>query len=108
LSNLIAVTDQNFESEIEKHTGVAVVDFWATWCHPCRVIAPILEELSTEFEGKLKIAKLDVDTNVKTSARFDVRSIPTLLFFRDGKVIDKVVGTLPRPALKAKFQEYAS
>ena len=81
--NIHAVTDDNFETEIEKHAGLAIVDFWATWCGPCRMIAPILDQLAVEHAGKLKVAKLDVDTNIKTATRFNVRSIPLLLFFKD-------------------------
>src|SRR5688572_12056294 len=79
--NTHAVTDDTFENEIEKHGGLAIVDFWATWCGPCRMIAPILEQLATEYAGKVKVAKLDVDTNIRTATRFNVRSIPLLLFF---------------------------
>ncbi len=106
--NLIAVTDADFEQEVEKHAGVAVVDFWATWCGPCRMIAPILEQLSVEYAGKVKVTKLDVDTNQKTSMRFNVRSIPTLLFFKDGKVIDQVIGAVPKAALEAKFKTHSA
>ena len=106
--NLVAVTDADFEQEVEKHPGVSVVDFWATWCGPCRMIAPILEQLSVEYEGKVRVAKLDVDTNQKTSMRFNVRSIPTLLFFKDGKVVDQVIGAVPKAALVAKFQQHTA
>jgi thioredoxin 1 len=106
--NLTAVTDGNFEQEIEKHQGVAVVDFWATWCGPCRMIAPILEQLSVEYAGKVKVAQLDVDTNQKTSSRFNVRSIPTLLFFKDGQMVDQVIGAVPKATLAAKFQQHSA
>jgi thioredoxin 1 len=106
--NLTAVTDADFEQEIEQHAGVAVVDFWATWCGPCRMIAPLLEQLSVEYAGKVKVAKLDVDTNQKTSMRFNVRSIPTLLFFKDGKVVDQVIGAVPKSALEAKFKQHSA
>ncbi len=106
--NLVTVTDADFEQEVEKHPGVVVVDFWATWCGPCRMIAPILEQLSVEFEGKVRVAKLDVDTNQKTSMRFNVRSIPTLLFFKDGKLVDQVIGAVPKAALVAKFQQHTA
>src|SRR5438552_18244836 len=89
-ANTTAVTDDTFESEIEKHQGLVVVDFWATWCGPCRMIAPVLEQLAEEYSGKLKVAKLDVDTNIRTSTRFNVRSIPTLLFFKNGNVVDQI------------------
>src|ERR1700722_1303471 len=100
MSNALAVTDTDFEKEIEKHPGLAVVDFWATWCGPCRMIAPLLEQLAVDYQGKAKVAKLDVDTNQQTAMRFNVRSIPTILFFKDGKLVDQVVGALPKPQLE--------
>ena len=107
MSKIIAVTDANFEQEVEKHDGLAVVDFWATWCGPCRMIAPILEQLSTEYEGRVKVTKLDVDANIKTGSRFNVRSIPTLLFFKDGKVVDQIIGAVPRTNIEAKLQQHS-
>jgi len=104
--NITAVTDDTFESEIERHHGVAVVDFWATWCGPCRMIAPILDQLATEYAGKVKVAKLDVDTNIKTATRYNVRSIPLLLFFKDGKVVDQIVGAVPRTHIESKLQQH--
>ena len=101
------VTDDNFEAEIEKHQGLSVVDFWATWCGPCRMIAPVMEQLATEHAGKLKVAKLDVDTNIKTSTRFNVRSIPMLLFFKDGKVVDQIVGAVPKASIEAKITQHS-
>ncbi len=107
MANAVEVSDDNFATEIEQTAGLAVVDFWATWCAPCRMIAPIVEQLATEYAGKAKVAKLDVDHNQKTAARFNVRSIPTILFFKDGKLVDQVVGAVPRPQLEAKFKEHA-
>ncbi len=108
MSNAIAVTDADFEAQVEKSSGVTVVDFWATWCGPCRMIAPILEQLSVEYQGKVRVTKLDVDSNQRTAMRFNVRSIPTLLFFKDGKVVDQVIGAVPKAALSAKFQQHAA
>jgi thioredoxin 1 len=105
--NTTQVTDDNFEAEIEKHSGLAVVDFWATWCGPCRMIAPVLEQLAVEHAGKLKVGKLDVDMNIKTSTRFNVRSIPMLLFFKDGKVVDQIVGAVPKANIEAKIAQHA-
>jgi thioredoxin 1 len=106
MANAMEVKDDNFATEIENHQGLAVVDFWATWCAPCRMIAPIVEQLATDYAGKAKVAKLDVDNNQRTAAKFNVRSIPTILFFKDGKLVDQVVGAVPRPALEAKFKEH--
>jgi thioredoxin 1 len=107
MANAVEVKDENFATEIEAQAGLSVVDFWATWCAPCRMIAPIVEQLAADYAGKAKVAKLDVDNNQKTAARFNVRSIPTILFFKDGKLVDQVVGAVPRPALEAKFKEHA-
>ncbi|MEO6878544.1 MAG: thioredoxin [Gemmatimonadaceae bacterium] len=108
MSNVVAVTDANFEEEVEKHDGLTVVDFWATWCGPCRMIAPILEQLSTEYEGKVKVTKLDVDANIKTGSRFNVRSIPTLLFFKEGKVVDQIIGAVPKTHIESKLQQHSA
>ena len=107
MANAVEVNDGTFAAEIEQYAGLAVVDFWATWCAPCRMIAPMVEALATEYAGTVKVAKLDVDNNQRTAARFNVRSIPTILFFKDGKLVDQVVGAVPRPALEAKFKEHA-
>ena len=106
--NTTLVTDDNFEVEIEKHSGLAVVDFWATWCGPCRMIAPILDQLAAEYQDKVKVTKLDVDANIRTATRFNVRSIPMLLFFKDGKVVDQIVGAVPRQTIEAKFKQHAA
>jgi thioredoxin 1 len=107
MSNITVVNDANFEDEVEKHDGLAIVDFWATWCGPCRMIAPILEQLSSEYEGRVKVTKLDVDANIKTGSRFNVRSIPTLLFFKGGKVVDQIIGAVPKGHIENKLQQHA-
>jgi thioredoxin 1 len=108
MSNAVAVTDSNFEQEVEQASGLTIVDFWATWCGPCRMIAPILDQLATEYDGKVRVAKLDVDSNQKTTMRFNVRSIPAMLFFKDGKLVDQVIGAVPKAALAAKFAQHAA
>ncbi len=107
MANAIAVTDENFGTEIESHDGLVMVDFWATWCAPCRMIAPIVEQLAVDYDGKVKVAKLDVDSNQQTAMKFNVRSIPTILFFKNGKLVDQVVGAVPRPALEATGAQHA-
>jgi len=108
MSNSVAVTDTTFETEIEKHDGLAVVDFWATWCGPCRMVAPILDQLSVAYAGKAKVAKLDVDANQRTAMRFNVRSIPTILFFKNGKLVDTVIGAVGKDKLESKFKEHSN
>jgi thioredoxin 1 len=107
MGQTLAVTDDDFATSIEGHKGLAVVDFWATWCGPCRMIAPIMEELAVKYDGQVKITKLDVDTNPKSAARFGVRSIPTILFFKDGQVVDQVIGAVPKAALEAKVAQHS-
>jgi thioredoxin 1 len=107
MGNATAVTDATFSAEVEKAEGLTVVDFWAEWCGPCRMIAPVLDELAVEFSGKAKVAKVDVDSNQATAMRFNVRSIPTILFFKDGKVVDQVIGAVPKPRLAEKFKQHA-
>ena len=99
------VTDANFASEVEQAQGLTIVDFWATWCGPCRVIAPILEQIAQERAGELKVAKVDVDENVQTAARFNIRSMPTLLFFKDGKPVGQIVGAVPRAHIESAIAQ---
>jgi thioredoxin 1 len=107
MANAAMVTDATFETEVEQHDGVAVVDFWAVWCGPCRLIAPMVEQLAAEYQGKAKVMKMDVDANQRTTVKYNIRSIPSLLFFKNGKVIDTVIGAVPKAALEAKFKQHA-
>jgi thioredoxin 1 len=109
-SNVLNVTDTNFVAEIEQAKGLALVDFWAVWCGPCQVIAPVIEQLAEQLAGKVKFAKLDTDTNQNTAVRFNVRSIPTIMFFKDGKHVDTVIGADPRikTILEGKIQQHSS
>jgi len=99
-------TDANFESEAIKDSGVSVVDFWAEWCGPCRMITPIIEELAGEYDGKVKVGKLNVDENSEVSQRYAIRSIPTILIFKDGEVVDRHVGTTTKAALQQKIEQH--
>ena len=99
---LVELNDKNFEENISGNKPV-LVDFWATWCGPCKMIAPIVEELAGEFEGKAKIGKLDVDENQQTSIKYGVRSIPTILIFKDGKLKDTIIGAVPKPQIVSKL-----
>jgi thioredoxin 1 len=99
----VTLTDANFDSEVLKSDLPVLVDFWATWCGPCRIIAPIIEELASELEGQAVIGKVDVDHNPQTAMNFGIRSIPTLLFFKNGVVVDQLVGSAPKRVLVAKL-----
>lgn len=101
-------TDQNFEDEVIKSNIPVLVDFWAVWCGPCKMIAPIVEQLADELEGKIKIGKLDVDSNQETSIKYGIRGIPTLLIFKDGKVVDTIVGAVPKANILNKLQPLVS
>ncbi len=100
------LTVETFEQEVLKATTPVLVDFWAVWCGPCKVIAPIVEELATEYEGKLKIGKLDVDNNQKIAMQYGIRSIPTLLVFKAGKVVEQIVGAVPKKTLVEKLSKH--
>ncbi|MGH7567601.1 MAG: thioredoxin [Gemmatimonadales bacterium] len=104
----VALTDATFELEIEQHKGLAVVDFWAAWCGPCHMVAPIVEQLAGDYDGRVKVAKLDVDANQRTMMRFNVRSIPSVLFFKDGRHVDTIVGAYPKPVFEQKIQQHLS
>lgn len=106
MAGTVQVTDTDFGQQIEQHDGLAMVDFWAEWCAPCRVVAPSVEALAAEYAGRLKVAKLDVDANPQTAMRFGVRSIPSILFFKDGKLVDTVVGAVAKPHLKSKVDQH--
>lgn len=97
------VNDNNFEQVVLKSDKPVVVDFWAEWCGPCRAIGPIIEELSKEYEGKAIIVKMNTDENPITPTNYGIRSIPTLLFFKNGQVVDKLIGAVPKPNIKAKL-----
>jgi len=92
----LELTDANFEQEIASFEGVAVVDFWALWCGPCKAISPIIEEMAEKYAGKVKVGKVDVDNNSQVSLKYSIRSIPTVLFFKNGEVVDKHVGSAPK------------
>jgi thioredoxin 1 len=102
----LEITDENFGDEIESSVGLAMVDFWAEWCGPCRLVGPIVEQLAVEYAETVKVGKLDVDANPSTAFRFNVRSIPSILFFKNGELIDTVVGALPKSALEAKIAQH--
>ena len=103
MSKPVEITDSNFEKIINSDKPV-LVDFWAEWCGPCKMIGPLVEELANEFEGKAIIGKVDVDTNPEVSAKFGIRSIPTLLVFKDGEIVDKQVGAVPKSVLSDKIE----
>ena len=98
-SNMLEVNDANFEAEVLGAEIPVLVDFWAEWCAPCRMVAPLIEDFSEEFAGKLKVAKLNVDANRETAAKYDIMSIPTVILFKTGEVVKQVVGALPKESL---------
>src|SRR5919109_2758371 len=104
MGKALEVTDNTFEQEVLQSAQPVLVDFWAVWCAPCRAVAPIVEELAGEYEGRLKVMKLDVDDNPRTATTYGVQSIPTLLVFKDGKPAERIVGAVPKKVIVDKLQ----
>ena len=100
----IEITDANFEELVTKSTKPVLLDFWAEWCGPCRMVGPVVEELSKDYGDTALVGKVDVDSNANISQMFGIRNIPTILFFKDGKVVDKQVGAVPKSVLDAKLK----
>lgn len=100
MSKPVTFTDANFEQEVLKSDKPVLVDFWAEWCGPCRMVGPIVEELTGDYEGKAKIGKVDVDSNPEVSMRYGIRSIPSLLVFKNGEIVDQVIGVVPKTTLQ--------
>jgi thioredoxin 1 len=98
--NLYHVTDGDFDQQVLQSDIPALVDFWAAWCGPCRTVGPIVEELAEEYKGKVKVAKLDVDNNKEIASKYGVRGIPTLMLFKDGQIVDQIVGAVPKSRIK--------
>lgn len=105
-ANVKTLTDQNFEAEVLKSDKPVLVDFWATWCGPCRAIAPVVDALADDYQGRAVIAKMDVDAHKIVPQQYGIRSIPTLLVFKGGKVVGTVVGAAPRPKLEAELTKH--
>jgi len=104
----VIVTDDNFDREVKGHEGLVLVDFYADWCMPCRMIAPTLEQLAKDYEGRLKVARLDVDKNTGRAAEFSVTGIPTLMLFKDGEPVERLVGLQTADALKAVIEKHVA
>jgi thioredoxin 1 len=103
---LLHFTDANFKKEVLDSDTAVLVDFWAAWCGPCKAIAPVIEELSREYDGKMKFGKVDVDENSRTASQYGIMSIPTLIFFKKGKIVEQVTGALSKAELKNRIQEH--
>jgi len=108
VSKVVEVTDQNFEKEVLESDLPTEVDFWAPWCGPCRIVAPFVEEIATEYQGKLKVVKLNTDDNQNVAIKYGIRSIPTLGIFKDGKVVDAVIGAVPKKMIEEKLRSHVA
>ena len=105
--NVKTLTDDNFEQQIERGEGLAVVDFWAEWCGPCRAVGPVIDSIADDYVGKVMVGKVDVDSNRKITERFNVRSIPSILYFKDGELVETIVGVRSKHQLEELIQAHA-
>jgi len=105
MADILEVTDETFDAEIVNSDIPAMVDFWAVWCGPCKMVAPVIEELAKDYQGKFKVAKMDVDQNRQTPGRFGIRNIPTLIFFKGGDVVKMIIGAQPKSAIEDEMKK---
>jgi len=105
-NGILTLTDDNFDEQIKKMSGPVLVDFWAAWCGPCKMIAPSLEQLAGEMAGRATVAKVNVDENGDVANRFGIRSIPTLIIFKEGRVVDQIVGALPKEQIRRMVEKH--
>lgn len=106
MSNALDINDNNFEAEVINSSELTIVDFWAPWCGPCRKLGPVLDELTQEFEGKIKIVKLNTDENLKTAKEYSVSGLPTLLIFKEGKPVERLVGLVPISTISTNIEKH--
>ena len=106
MSNAMDINDGNFEAEVLNSSQVTVVDFWAPWCGPCRKLAPILDEISEEFSGKIKIVKVNTDENIKTAKEYSISGLPSILIFKNGEAVERLVGLMPKSTLTSNIEKH--
>ncbi len=102
----LEITDSNFEKIVLKSDAIVIIDFWAEWCGPCRMVSPIIEQIGKEYDGQVIVGKVDVDNNQWITAKYRIRNIPTILFIKNGEIVDKQVGAVPKSILTAKLEKY--